>query len=124
MIDMKPAVLAALEANTTLSTLLGLDKFNLIPIYQTVTKDAEKFPRITFFELSNIDNDYADDTAISSDIGLQIDVWSNGSTFAIAAQVDITMKSLNFKRMSAPDFYEDDTKIFHKAMRYEAIAEL
>jgi len=120
MIDIKPIILAALEANSTLSSLLGLDKFNLKPIYQSVTKDADKYPRITFFELSNIDNDYADDAATSSGIGLQIDVWSKGNTFAVAAQVDITMKSLNFKRMNAQDFYESDTFIYHKAMRYES----
>ncbi|MDB5053148.1 MAG: conserved phage protein [Bacilli bacterium] len=124
MIDLKPTILTALEANATLTTILGLDKFNIIPIYQTVAKDPEKYPRVTFFELSNIDPKYADDVAITSEIGYQIDVWSLGSTFEAAAQIDLTMKSLNFKRISSQDLYESDMKIFHKAMRYETIIEL
>lgn len=120
MIDIKPTVLTALNANAALVSLLGPG----IRITQLVALDAAIFPRITFYELTNTDNDYANDTAVSSDIGLQIDIWSKGSTSAIAEQVDITMKSLNFKRMNGADFYESDTYIYHKAMRYEAIIEL
>lgn len=118
MINLKPAVLAALEANTALSALLGLDKFGAKPIYQSVTKDGDKFPRITFFELNNLDSLYVDDAAYASEIAMQIDIWSKGSTSDIAIQVDLTMKSLSFKRESSIDLYESDTMIFHKAMRY------
>lgn len=118
MIDIKPTVYDALIANTALVSLLGSG----IRITQLVAPDATVFPRITFFELSNIDSLYLDDTAFASEIGLQIDIWSKASTSAIAAQVDISMKSLGFKRMSSQDFYESDTKIFHKALRYETNA--
>lgn len=120
MINYKPTLLAALEANTTLTGLLGVDSYGSIPIYQLVAKDGDHYPRITFFELNNTDSFYVDDAAAGSDVSFQIDIWSKGSTSAIAEQVDITMKSLNFKRGSSPDLYESDTKIFHKALRFSA----
>jgi hypothetical protein len=118
MIDIKPTVYAALIANTALVALLGTG----IRITQIVAPNAELFPRITFFELTNGDSLYLDDAAFASEIGLQIDIWSKGDTSAIAIKVDITMKSLSFKRVGGADFYESDTKIYHKALRYETNA--
>jgi hypothetical protein len=118
VIDLKPIVGNAMSANATLTGILGLDKFGSIPIYLHVAKDGDHYPRITFFELNNIDSTYFDDTAYASDISMQIDIWSKGSTSDMADQVDLTMKSLNFKRESGIDMYESDTFIFHKAMRY------
>jgi uridylate kinase len=119
MINVKTEVLQALESNQVLISLLE----NESRIYQhTVPEDdATKYPRITFFEMENMDNNFADDTAISSDIYLQIDVWSKGSTTKIAQEVDKTLKQLQFSRTSATDLYENDTAIFHKAMRYRTI---
>lgn len=124
MINLKPILVAALEANETLAALLGMDRFNAKPIYQSVAKDAEKFPRITFFEMDNFDTDYADDEAYGSEVQFQIDIWSKGSTSAIAGEVDKIMKSLSFKRDSSADLYEDDTLIYHKGMRYSTIKEI
>lgn len=113
MINIKPEILQALQANATLLSLLGGNH-----IYQLVEPNADEFPRITFFEVTNTDEDYADDTAISSDILIQIDIWNKSSTSAIAIEVDKTMKTLSFQRTYAVDLYESDTQIFHKAMRY------
>lgn len=113
MINLKPVVLQALESNQALLSLLGGKR-----IYQLVAPDAEEFPRVTFFELDNRDYSFADDTALSSEIKFQISVWSKGSTSAIAMEVDKTMKELGFQRYFATDLYEDDTKVFHKPMRY------
>lgn len=115
MINLKPAVLEALEENQTLVSLLGGKR-----IYQIKAPTASEYPRITFFEMTNFDDHYADDSALSSEIHMQIDIWSqDGKTSAIAQEVDKTMKGLGFKRTSAIDLFEDDTKIYHKAMRYQ-----
>lgn len=119
MISLKAQVLNAIKANTQLTTLLGGSY-----IYFHVAPDAKQFPRITFFELTNTGAVFADDTEIASDISLQIDVWSKGNTTDIALEVDKTMKSLGFARDSATDLYEDDTGIYHKALRYSTIVEL
>lgn len=119
--DVKAQVRSALLANSDLLALLGKDRFGNDPIYQLRAADPEKFPRITFFEVDNRDRDFADDRSIASLVVVQIDVWSKGSTSVIAGQVDKTMKSLGFTRSSSPDFYEEETKIFHKAMRFRTV---
>jgi hypothetical protein len=121
MIDVKPSILTALLANTALITLIGTGP----RITQTIADSSNPFPRITFFELGNVDSLYVDDAAYSSEIDIQVDIWNkivDAATFkspsTIAIQVDITMKSLGFKRMSSIDLYESDTFIWHKALRY------
>jgi hypothetical protein len=119
MINIKPEVLQALESNQALVSLLGGPR-----IYQQVAPNPDEFPRITFFEMANFDTTFADDQAIESEIHIQIDIWSKDSTSAIAQEVDRTMKSIGFKREASADLYEDDTKIFHKAMRYSTNREI
>jgi len=113
MINVKPEVLTALEGNEDLAALLGGPN-----IYQLKAPEGlEKY--ITLFELTNFDSAWADGAAITSEVHLQVDVWvKEASTSAIAAEVDKTMKSLGFKRTGSADLYEEDTKIFHKALRY------
>lgn len=119
MINVKPEVLQALESNQALVSLLGGPR-----IYQQVALNPDEFPRITFFELTNFGSRYADDTEVESEIHIQIDIWSKGSTSAIATEVDRTMKSIGFQRTSSVDLYESDTKIFHKALRYSTNREV
>lgn len=116
MINLKPTVLAALQGDTQLTTLLGGQY-----IYQLKAPKAAQFPRITFFELANIGAVYADDDEYLSEVTVQVDVWTQAaSTTAIAQRVDVVMKSLGFLRTESEDLYEDDSdiQIFHKAMRY------
>lgn len=119
MINLKPEVYSALVNNQALVSLLGGPR-----VYQMVAPNADEFPRITFFELTNFDSAFADDQAFVTEIHIQIDIWNKGSTSAIAAEVDRTMKSIGFKREASADLYEEDTKIFHKAMRYSTNREI
>ncbi|NTW04535.1 MAG: DUF3168 domain-containing protein [Peptococcaceae bacterium] len=119
MINIKPAVMSALKANSTLIGLLGGSR-----IYFQGSGIVDELPRITYFEVVNIGSLYADDVEATSEIHIQIDIWSKGSTSAMAEEVDKTMKSLGFGRTSSADLYEDDTKIFHKAMRFAIIKEV
>jgi hypothetical protein len=119
MMNLKPMILQALESNQALISLLGGPR-----IYQLVAPDPNEFPRITFFELVNMDSRFADDEAIASEIHFQIDVWSKESTTAIAQEVDRTMKSIGFRRYSAADLYEEDTQVFHKGLRYKTMIEI
>lgn len=118
MINPKPEILAALEANTTLVGLMGGPQ-----IYAIKAPKADEFPRITFFEIDNIGALYADDHEQGSTVYIQIDVWSKGSTSAIAEEVDKTMRGLGYGRSSAADLYEQDTQVYHKAMRYKTMRE-
>lgn len=116
--DIKTQVRSALLANEALVSLIGKDKDGNVKIYQLAAPYADDYPRITFFEVDNRDSEFADDMPYASDIIVQIDVWSRGSTSALAGEVDRTMKALGYSRSNAPDFYEPDTQIFHKPMRY------
>lgn len=118
MIDLKPEILQALRGNTALVELLGGPK-----VWPEVAPDSTKEPYITFFELVNVDDQFADDKAFSSEIHFQIDVWSKGNTSPIAAEVNKTMEALGFYRTGSVDMYEEDTKTFHKALRYKVYLE-
>lgn len=111
--DIKTEVRTALLNNAALVSLLGGQR-----VYQLAAPDATEFPRITFFEVINYDAAFADDVPIMADVIVQIDVWSKVSTSVIAGEVDKTMKQLGWSRTSAADLYEEDTKIYHKALRY------
>ena len=116
MINIKPDVLSALKNDNALTLLLGGQR-----IYQLEAPNATEFPRITFFEYSNIGLIYADDAEQLSEIYFQLDVFCrNTSTSDIAISVDRVMTSIGFFRVSANDLYEDleAMKIYHKAMRY------
>ncbi|MEN6349336.1 MAG: DUF3168 domain-containing protein [Syntrophomonas sp.] len=119
MIDVYPEVKTGLLGNSSLITILGGPR-----VYQQVAPRPNEFPRISFFEMTNFDTGFADDTAIASEIHLQIDIWSKGSTTDVAGEVDKTMKALGYKRTGSADLYEEDTKIFHKALRYSTEREI
>jgi hypothetical protein len=119
MIDLKPQVDQALKNDTDLVNLLGGKR-----VYQIKAPNANEYPRITFSEVNNIDSDYADDSAVSAEIRLQIDVWSKSNYSAIVARVNAIMESLGFTRYYSIDLYESDTDVFHKALRYLKIVSL
>ncbi|CAM5794834.1 phage protein [Brevibacillus borstelensis] len=116
--DIKAEVRQALMENAALVSLLGKDKFGNVPIYTLKAADAEKYPRITMFEVDNWDAAFADDHPIMADVIVQVDIFSKASTSELAGEVDNTMKANGWSRRSAPDFYEVDTGVYHKATRY------
>ncbi|WP_051570333.1 tail completion protein gp17 [Paenibacillus ehimensis] len=113
IIDIKTEIRQALLNNAALVSLLGGPR-----VYQLAAPRADEYPRITFFEVTNYDSEFADDGAYASDVTVQIDVWAKDSTSTIAAEIDVTMKGLGYFRTSGADLYEDDTKVYHKALRY------
>lgn len=112
----------ALLSNSELKEAIGKDKDGNDRIYPSEQAPiAKEYPRITMFEVNNSDSDdYADDTCLSSEAIVQINVWAKSSSLRaqIAGLVDDTMKALEWSRGSAPDFYEPDIEVYHKAMRY------
>ncbi|HDR7777689.1 MULTISPECIES: tail completion protein gp17 [Bacillus cereus group] len=119
MINLRPEILQSLENNQEIVSLLGGKR-----VYYRKAKIAEEFPRITFFELDNRPDGFADNEENESEITFQIDIWSKGSTTAIHQKVNEIMKSIGFSRYAVADLYEDDTQIFHYAMRFAKGVEL
>ncbi|HDX9648556.1 DUF3168 domain-containing protein [Bacillus cereus] len=119
MMNLRLEIVQALENNQGLVSLLGGKR-----VYYRKVKNAEEFPRITFFELDNRPEGFADNDESESEITFQIDIWSKGSTTAIHQKVNEIMKSIGFSRYAVADLYEDDTQIFHYAMRFAKGVEL
>lgn len=113
MITMKSAIRTALINEDALVKLLGGQR-----VYAVRAPDANEYPRITFFEITNFDANYADDAAYSSRMVYQMDIWSKENPDPVAVEVDRVMKSIGFSRAGGADFYEDDTQVFHRALRY------
>ncbi|PFB38850.1 hypothetical protein CN404_30905, partial [Bacillus thuringiensis] len=67
-------------------------------VYYRKAKNAEEFPRITFFELDNRPDGFADNDESESEITFQIDIWSKSSTTAIHQKVNEIMKRIGFSR--------------------------
>ena len=112
MQNIKSSVFSALLTYTALTTLVS-DR-----IYFHHPNNFTTLPAISYFELSNIGDLYADDIEIGSEIIMQIDIWSTTSISAIALIVDTIMVSEGFARILSIDLFEEDTKIHHKSMRY------
>ncbi|WP_309479083.1 tail completion protein gp17 [Brevibacillus agri] len=110
--DIKTEIRTALLNNAALVSLLGGER-----VYQLAAPNAT-VPRITFFEVDNRDAAFADDVPIMANVIVQVDIWSKGSTSAMAGEVDKTMKAHGWSRTSAADLFEEDTKVYHKALRY------
>ncbi|HDR3327591.1 MULTISPECIES: tail completion protein gp17 [Bacillus cereus group] len=119
MMNLRPEIVQTLENNQGLVSLLGGKR-----IYYRKAKNAEEFPRITFFELDNRPDGFADNDESESEITFQIDIWSKSSTTVIHQKVNEIMKSIGFSRYAVADLYEDDTQIFHYAMRFAKGVEL
>lgn len=119
MITMKSAIRTALTSDTTITDKLGGPR-----IYAVKAPNADEYPRITFFEITNFDANHADDAAYSSRMLYQVDVWSKENPDQIAVEVDRIMKSIGFVRTGGADLYEDDTQVFHRALRYGIVKEV
>lgn len=112
MKNLKTTVVSALTNDPTLSSLVdGRVIFMSLP-------DEPTFPCITYYEQNNSPALMGDGKELTSESVMVIDVWSRSSTTAIAQAVDSVMASLNFRREFAGDLYENDTKVYHKSMRY------
>jgi hypothetical protein len=114
--DAKSELKSSLNDNESLVSLCTGGFHNL------KANDVNAYPRIIYSEIGNADDEFADNVAISSEVRFQISIFNKeqniSSQTPIAKEVDKTMKSLGYKRYDSTDLFEEDTKVFHKAMRY------
>lgn len=119
MITMKSTIRTALTNDAALVKLLGGQR-----VYAVKAPDANVYPRITYFEMTNFDRNYADDQAFSSRMVYQVDIWSKGNPDPIALEVDRVMKTIGFARVGGADLYENDVQVYHRALRYGILKEV
>ncbi|MCX7570410.1 DUF3168 domain-containing protein [Tumebacillus sp. DT12] len=111
--NQRPDVLAALEGHSDLVELLGGRR-----VYWLKAPKADEFPRITFFEMTNLNDLYAEGEPVAAEIRFQIDVWTKGNFTGIVEQVDAAMIVAGFRRFATSPDLADEDGVFHKALRY------
>lgn len=110
MIDMEVPVISALESIPGMAEKVFR--------WWVPEEYADQYPYIRVAELDNIDNDFADNKPLTSDIPIQVDFWTKDDPSTLQTQIDDVMKSLGFGRTSVTPFREEDTGALRKAMRY------
>ncbi|MGD9700676.1 hypothetical protein [Acinetobacter sp.] len=83
----------------------------------------ESFPSLTFSFLSEYGEIFADDKEIETAYLLQVDIWSKDDYSAIAILVKTKLSELGFHRTAEYDDYENNTKIYHKILRFSYLKE-
>lgn len=73
---------------------------------------------ITFFTYLAQGEQFADDEEIVTGHYIQVDVWSKGNYVDVVDEVKNRMKQAGFRRRLEHDLYENDTKIYHKVLRF------
>lgn len=106
------------------------DVLNVLETIPNVTVSGDfpakgaKMPHISFYELANAELYTASDTVgLLTEVAIQIDVWHNNSTGALAKQVNEKMNSIGFRRQFAGDL-NDPSGLNRKTMRYRGVVDI
>lgn len=112
MINLKPQILKKLEE---------ISNIEVSYFYPQKWTNLDKKPAISYYEMDNSMSSKADDEEYSSNIAIQIDIWAKSPSQCskLAIEVNSKMENLDFERTLAVDLYEQETKIYHKTMRFE-----
>lgn len=81
------------------------------------------FPSLTFLFVNESGLDFADDEEVTTEFICQVDVWSKNDYTDIVNQVKEKMKEIGFYRFIEYDDLEEDTKIYHKIIRFSYVKE-
>lgn len=106
MYDIKPKI------NELLEGIVGVDN-----VSDNYPEDFSSLPYISFYEQDNKDI-YKIKGELYTEIVIQIDIWHNRSTGALARQVNDAMNSIGLKRDFTRDI-QDPSGIKHKTMRFK-----
>lgn len=75
-------------------------------------------PYVTYTFIDEYGEEFAENEEIATNYNIQIDIFSKGDYTEIENKIKEIMKSNGFYRTSAYGFYEDDTGLYHKAIRF------
>ena len=102
--------------NINQKVMAALQKIGVPVRFQTYTGTADTY--ITFFTYLDKPEGYADDVEYVNGYYVQVDVWSKGNYTDLVNAVHEKMLAAGFIKQNFYDLYEDDLKIYHKAMRF------
>ena len=83
-------------------------------------RDTDNSPSayILFFNANERGSHHGDDQELSTEYLIQIDIFSKGDYTNLVKQVKDLMSSAGFRRQMTTESYENDTKYYHKTMRF------
>lgn len=81
-------------------------------------------PYIVFYEIDQRSTLNADDEEKETGHSIQVDVFHTGNYNSLVDQVKQLMIAAGFSRSSEQDFYETDTKLYHKVLRFSYYEEV
>src|SRR5699024_1296852 len=114
--DAQSELLSALRNNKELSKLVTGGYHNL------VANKAAPFPRVVYTEINNTPTSYADGEEVKATVNFQLSIFADKYTVDDISQInrllDKMMKELEYKKYDSVTLYEDDTELYHKALRF------
>jgi hypothetical protein len=124
MLNLKPLILSALEADPDLTAILGLDSQGGKPIYFLSPEgvDLNRLHQwITYYLSDDLDDLIGDDVANGQEVEVTLDIWAEGSTTQIYERVDAIMKALPYpvRRTAAIDQINKEAGIYQKHLTYQ-----
>jgi hypothetical protein len=95
----------------------ALTPLSISSFYGWYDEDIQK-THVTFIQLNDADVDYSDGEAEATEYYIQVDIWSKENIESLKKVIKTAMKTINSTYYGGQDFYEKDTKIFHKVLRF------
>lgn len=93
-----------------------------IPVaFQKYSGKAETY--ITFHEYLATGEEYEDDEESLTAHYVQVDVWSKVDYTDVVKNIKELLLKTAFKRLNEIDLYEEDTKIYHKGLKFYYLQE-
>lgn len=74
---------------------------------------------IQYYIISETENDYCGDKALSTTYKIQVSVFSKGDTELVMDAVRKSLEKSGFRFIDAYENYETDTQLYHNAVRYK-----
>jgi hypothetical protein len=105
--------------NLILSTLQPLN----VPV-SFLTYVGTVRPYIVFYELDQRSAFNSDDTEKATGHSIQVDIFHTGNYNSLVDLVKEKMIAACFTRSNEQDFYETDTKLYHKVLRFSYYEEV
>jgi hypothetical protein len=93
-----------------------------IPVaFQKYSGKSETY--ITFHEYLATGEEYEDDEEALIGHYIQVDVWSKADYTNVVKNIKELLLKARFKRLNEIDIYEEDTKIYHKGLKFYYLEE-
>ena len=84
--------------------------------FQTYKGPAKTY--ITFLNVSEVPEEFADDEQYDEGIYVQVDIWCDRDYSELVELVRAAMKQAGLRFRRGSDFYEKGTGIYHKALEF------